>query len=158
MYGKEGQIYWHILTYGSETWTMTVGKANTLRIFERKIMRKIYGPIQERKCWRIRTNKKIKDILQEEDTVKFIKSWDLCLFGARLDMCGKSCPHRSLNPKYFIFDIKYIRVLKFVNCSVWDFSFSWPFISLPLHPLFFWGGDYRRLVPTDQEETMGLAG
>ena len=90
-------------------------------------MRKIYGPIQERKCWRIRANKKIKDILQVEDTVKFIKSWALCLFGAHLDMCGKSCHHRSLNPKYFIFHIKYIRVLKFVNCSIWDFSFSWQF-------------------------------
>jgi hypothetical protein len=35
---------------------------NVLRIFETKILRKIYGPIKE-EHWRIR-NKVIKDILQ----------------------------------------------------------------------------------------------
>ena len=44
-----------------------------LRIFEQKIVRKICGPKKEGESWRIRTNKEIKDILQGEDIVKFIK-------------------------------------------------------------------------------------
>jgi hypothetical protein len=40
-------------TYGAETWTLTVTKENILRIFERKIIRKIYGPVMENNSWRI---------------------------------------------------------------------------------------------------------
>ena len=35
-----------VVTYGSETWTLTKSDENSLRIFERKILRKIYGPVQ----------------------------------------------------------------------------------------------------------------
>jgi hypothetical protein len=33
---------------------------NMLRIFERKVVRKIYGPVKEGECWGIGTNKDIK--------------------------------------------------------------------------------------------------
>ena len=36
-----------VVTYGSETWTLTKSDVNFLRIFESKILRTIYGPIQE---------------------------------------------------------------------------------------------------------------
>jgi hypothetical protein len=43
---------------------LTTEETNLLRIFEQKIVRKIYGPIkEEEKCWIIRTKKEIKDIL-----------------------------------------------------------------------------------------------
>jgi hypothetical protein len=50
------------------------GKMNAQRIFERKIVRRIYGPINEGESWRIRTNKEIEDISEGADIVKFIKS------------------------------------------------------------------------------------
>jgi hypothetical protein len=38
---------------------------NALRIFERKIVRRIYGPINEGESWRIGTNKEIEDKLED---------------------------------------------------------------------------------------------
>jgi hypothetical protein len=54
---------------------------NALRISERKIIRKIYGPIIEVDSWRIRTNKEIKYILQGADIVKCIKSSRIRWYG-----------------------------------------------------------------------------
>jgi len=41
-----------IVTYGSETWTLTSEIENALRTFERKILRKMFGPVQGRRGWR----------------------------------------------------------------------------------------------------------
>jgi hypothetical protein len=45
-----------ILTYGAETGAATESELQKLLIFERKILRKIYGPVKDRDNWRIRTN------------------------------------------------------------------------------------------------------
>jgi len=49
-YNSKIQIYITIIqptvTYGSETWVLTTSDKNQLKIFERKILRKIYGPTQ----------------------------------------------------------------------------------------------------------------
>ena len=63
-----------VVTYGSETWTMNGQDEERLRVFERKILRKILGPIQENGEWRIRRNKEIEDYIDGEDIVRFIKS------------------------------------------------------------------------------------
>ena len=65
------------MTRGSQTWTVTIKEMNTLRMFERKIIRKIHEPVKEGELWRIRTNKEIKDTLRGQDIVKFIKSLHL---------------------------------------------------------------------------------
>jgi hypothetical protein len=62
-----------VVTYGSEIWTLTKSDENLLRIFERKILRKIYGPIQEGDIWRIRNNEELNRSINGEDIVKFIK-------------------------------------------------------------------------------------
>jgi hypothetical protein len=64
-----------VLMYGSETWTLTKSDENLLRIFERKILRKIYGPIQggEGDNWRTRNNEELNRVIKGEDIVKFIK-------------------------------------------------------------------------------------
>ena len=49
------------LTYGSETWTLTKRDRKQLNIFERKVYRRILGPVydNEKENWRILTNKEI---------------------------------------------------------------------------------------------------
>jgi hypothetical protein len=57
-----------------ETWTLTKSDENSLRIFERKIQRKIYGLVQEGDTWRIRYNEELNRFMKGEDIVKFIKA------------------------------------------------------------------------------------
>jgi hypothetical protein len=45
-----------IVTYGAETWAATENEPQKLLIVERKILRKIYGPVKHRDNWRMRTN------------------------------------------------------------------------------------------------------
>ena len=45
-----------------------------IKIFERKTVRKIYGPVNEAERWRIRTNVEIKDVPQGAGIVKFIQN------------------------------------------------------------------------------------
>ena len=61
-------------TYEAETWTFTKSDENSLRIFGRKILRKIYGPVQERDTWRIRYNEEVNRFIKGKDIVKFIKA------------------------------------------------------------------------------------
>jgi len=42
-----------VVTYSSETWTLTAKDENNLRIFERQILRKIFGPVNIDNVWRI---------------------------------------------------------------------------------------------------------
>ena len=51
-------------------------------IFERKIMRKVFGPTRtEEGYWRIKTNQEINDILKGENIIGFIKKQRLNLLG-----------------------------------------------------------------------------
>jgi hypothetical protein len=45
-----------VVTYSSETWTLTEKDENNLRTFERQILRKIFGPVSTDNIWRIRNN------------------------------------------------------------------------------------------------------
>jgi GTP1/Obg family GTP-binding protein len=43
-------------------------------MFERKIIRRIYGPVMENNVWRIRYNEELNTLFKGEDIVRFIKS------------------------------------------------------------------------------------
>jgi hypothetical protein len=64
-----------VVTYASETWTLTEKDDMRLRIFERQILRKIFGPIQIGKgIWRIRNNAELDRVINGADIVRFIKA------------------------------------------------------------------------------------
>jgi hypothetical protein len=45
-----------------------------LAVFERKILRKMYGTVKENKLWIIRRNDELENIIKRENIVRFIKS------------------------------------------------------------------------------------
>ena len=60
--------------YGSETWTLTNKHENMLNTFERKMLRRICGPIQENNVWRTRNNRELSELFGCETIVGAIKS------------------------------------------------------------------------------------
>ena len=63
-----------IVTYGAETWVISTVAANKLRVFERKILRKIFGAVCVGGEWRVRTNDELQHLYHQEDIVQFIKA------------------------------------------------------------------------------------
>jgi hypothetical protein len=63
-----------IVTYASETLVLKENVIKKLMIFERKIMRKIFGPTRsDDGYWRIKINQEINDILKGQNIIGFIK-------------------------------------------------------------------------------------
>ena len=63
-----------VVTYSTETCTLTAKVENNLRIFERQILRKIFGPVDTDNIWRIRNNMEIGKLTEGADIVRFIKA------------------------------------------------------------------------------------
>jgi hypothetical protein len=63
-----------VVTYSSDIWTLTAKDENNLRIFERQILRKIFGPFNTDNVWRIRNNMEIGNLIEGADIVRFIKA------------------------------------------------------------------------------------
>jgi hypothetical protein len=55
--------------YGAETWTATSEIEKMLMTWERKILRKIYGPTEENGRWRIKTDAELITKYKSQDTV-----------------------------------------------------------------------------------------
>jgi len=89
-----------IVTYGSEAWTLTNRDEQYLRIFERRILRKIFGPVQnEDGFWRIGKNYELNDLIKNADIVRFLKSKRMASLGHVMRMEGKRIPKRVLEWK-----------------------------------------------------------
>ena len=45
-----------------------------LLVFERKILRRIFGPIKENQIWRIKTNEELDKLIKHKNIVNYIKA------------------------------------------------------------------------------------
>jgi hypothetical protein len=90
-----------VVTYGSETWTLPTAEENALRIFERKILRKIYGPVLENGIWRNRYNDELNEIIKGEDIVRFIKAQRIRWLGHVERLEKSAMPKKMLEGKLF---------------------------------------------------------
>ena len=69
-------------------------------MFERKILRKIFGPAQDTDgSWRIRMNHELSELLGNADIVRFIKSRRIAWLGRVMRIDEKRIPKRVLEWK-----------------------------------------------------------
>jgi len=61
---------------GCETWSLTVREERTLRVFENKVLRRLFGPKRDEVTgeWRKLHNEKLNDFYSSPKIVRVIKS------------------------------------------------------------------------------------
>jgi hypothetical protein len=62
-----------IVMFGCEAWPITEKDKTRLNMWERKILRKVYGPVTEKGVWRIRRNEELRELYKAPDLVVDIK-------------------------------------------------------------------------------------
>jgi hypothetical protein len=62
-----------IVTYASETWVLTKKDEALIGTWERKVLRKIFEPVNERNVRRIRSNQELRCMYQDLDLVTTIR-------------------------------------------------------------------------------------
>jgi len=63
-----------VVTYACETWILKETITNRLMVFERKILRKTFGPTYENGSWRIKTNEELEKLMKHENIIKLRQS------------------------------------------------------------------------------------
>jgi hypothetical protein len=77
-------LIWPVLPYGYETCAINRYNKENIAIFERNVVRKIYGPTCDNGKWRIRYNNELYQLFGEPDIIREIKArrvngWDTFL-------------------------------------------------------------------------------
>jgi len=62
-----------VALYGSESWNTTLADEEALGVFERRVLRTIYGPVKEEGEYRSRFNKELYDLYQEPDIATVLR-------------------------------------------------------------------------------------
>ena len=80
------KLYWSVIrpvvVYGCETWVVKESVIQKLSVFERKILRKIFGPTKESNgIWRFKTNKELDESIKHRNTTNYVKAQRLSWFG-----------------------------------------------------------------------------
>jgi hypothetical protein len=88
-----------VLCCGSVTWTLPTPE-QVLNMFERKILRRICGPTQEKGCWRPRWNNEIYSLYNEPNIVEDIKIRRLGWAGHIIRMEEETIPEKVLNGNF----------------------------------------------------------
>ena len=74
------KFYWSVIrpivVYGFETWVLKESIIQRLSVFERKMLRKIFGPTKEDNViWRIKTNKEFDELLNHQNIINYAQSF-----------------------------------------------------------------------------------
>ena len=66
----------HVVLYGCETWSLTLREERRLRVFESRVLRKIFRPKRDEVTgeWRKLHNEELNDLYSSPNIVRVIKS------------------------------------------------------------------------------------
>jgi capsule polysaccharide modification protein KpsS len=70
-----------IVTYAPETWILKEAIIHKLLVFERKILRRIFGPTKENQIWSVKTNEELDKLIKYKNIINRIKAQRLSWFG-----------------------------------------------------------------------------
>jgi hypothetical protein len=62
------------VTYASETWVLKEAIIQKLLVFEKKILRRIFGPTKENQIWSVKTNEELDKLIKHENIINHIKA------------------------------------------------------------------------------------
>jgi hypothetical protein len=68
------------VTYASETWVLKETIIQKLLVFERKVLRRIFGPTKENQIWRVKTNEELDKLIKHKNVINYIKGQRLSWF------------------------------------------------------------------------------
>jgi hypothetical protein len=85
--------------YGAEAWTMAKKEEQALLIFERKIIRRIYGPKYENGEGKSRTNRELEEMNKGGNIVKWIKGQRISWPGHLQRMEEDRMPKKDLHSR-----------------------------------------------------------
>jgi len=60
------------VTYASETWVLKETIIQKLLVFERKILRRIFGLTKENQIWRIKINEELDKLIKHKNIINYI--------------------------------------------------------------------------------------
>jgi hypothetical protein len=71
-----------VVIYACETWVLKENIKTKLSVFERKVLRRIYGPTKEKDgMWWIKSNKELNRLTGNKNIINYIKAQRLAWFG-----------------------------------------------------------------------------
>jgi len=71
-----------VVVYGCEKWVLKESIIQKLSVFERKILRKIFGPTEEANgIWKIKTHKELDELIKHRNITNYVKAQRLSWFG-----------------------------------------------------------------------------
>jgi hypothetical protein len=87
-----------VVLYGCETWSLTLREEHGLRVFETRVLRKIFGPKRDEMTgeWRILHNEELRDLYSLPSIIRIFKSKRMRWAGHRARMGEKRNAYRLL--------------------------------------------------------------
>ena len=69
-----------VVLYGCETWSLTMRDERRLRVFEKRVLRRIFGPKRDEVTeeWKKLHNEELNDLYSSPNIVRVIKSGKRC--------------------------------------------------------------------------------
>jgi hypothetical protein len=90
-------VFLPVVLYGCETWSLTLREEHRLRVFENRVLRRIFGPKREEGgSWRKLHNDELHGLYSSPNIVRVIKSRRMKLVGHVARMGDGRGVHRVL--------------------------------------------------------------